>query len=208
MAREPAEHPFFQKGEPPVLISVGRLSPQKDFATLIRAFALVREIRPARLLILGQGDERPQLEGLIDELGLRADVSLPGFVNNPYASIARSAAFVSSSMFEGLPTVLIEALALGTPVVATNCAGSAEVLENGKWGRLTPVCDPRALANAILQTLADRSLAPGLEGSLRHRFSIPDVTAAFLELLPNAPEHPARASNIRSRSFGRTGTEI
>jgi glycosyltransferase involved in cell wall biosynthesis len=208
MAGEPAEHPFFQKGEPPVLISVGRLSPQKDFATLIHAFALVREVAPARLLILGQGDQRPELEELIDKLELRDDVSLPGFVNNPYAFIARSAAFVSSSIFEGLPTVLIEALALGTPVVATNCAGSAEVLENGKWGRLTPMSDPRALADAILRTLADRSLAPGVEASLRHRFSIPDVTRAFLELLPNTPMHPAGGGNIRSRSSLRLGLKL
>ncbi|MER3479061.1 MAG: glycosyl transferase [Meiothermus sp.] len=153
-AEEPLDHPWFKPGEPPVILGVGRLTAQKDFATLIRAFALVRKERPARLMILGEGEERPKLETLVQELGLEADVSLPGFVENPFSYMKRAAVFVLSSKWEGLPTVLIEALALGIPVVSTDCPnGPAEILEGGKWGGLVPVGDPEALAGAMLGLL-------------------------------------------------------
>lgn len=153
-AEAPLDHPWFAPGEPPVVLGVGRLTKQKDFANLIRAFALVRATRPARLLILGEGEDRPMLEALAGELGLGAVVSLPGFVQNPYAYMRRAGAFVLSSAWEGLPTVLIEALALGTPVVSTDCpSGPLEVLEGGKYGALVPLADPQALGRAILQAL-------------------------------------------------------
>jgi len=120
-AQASLDHPWFKSDQPPVLLAVGRLQVQKDYPTLIRAFAQVRQTQPVRLLILGEGSERPLLEALIKELGLEQDVSLPGFVMNPYAYMARAALFVLSSRWEGLPTVLIEALCCGTPVVATDC---------------------------------------------------------------------------------------
>jgi len=155
-AEEPLNHPWFAPGEPPVILSAGRLTRAKDYPTLIRAFALVRRERPARLMILGEGEERPKLEALVRELDLDEDVSLPGFVDNPYAYMARSAVFVLSSAWEGFGNVLVEAMAVGTPVVATDCpSGPAEILEGGKWGKLVPVGDIEKIAKAIIDTLED-----------------------------------------------------
>lgn len=153
-AKVSIDHPWFRPGQPPVILSVGRLTKQKDFPTLIRAFALVRTERSARLMILGEGEERPKLEALVRELGLEDDVSMPGFVDNPYAYMARAAVFVLSSLWEGLPTVLIEAMAVGTPVVSTDCpSGPSEILMNGKYGSLVPVGDHSALAKAIRKNM-------------------------------------------------------
>ncbi|MCL1463446.1 glycosyltransferase [Argonema galeatum] len=153
-ATESPDHSWFKPGEPPVILGVGRLEKQKDFATLIRAFAIVKQQRPVRLMILGEGKERPYLEALVQELGIAENVALPGFVANPYAYMATSAVFVLSSLFEGLPTVLIEALAAGTPVVSTDCkSGPAEILSNGEYGKLVPVGDIKGMAEAIASTL-------------------------------------------------------
>ena len=153
-SEEALDHPWFLPGEPPVILGVGRLTQAKDFPTLIRAFALVRKKHPARLMILGEGEERSKLETLVQELGLEKEVSLPGFVDNPYKYMKRAAVFVLSSKWEGFGNVLVEAMALGTPVVSTNCpSGPAEILENGRWGRLVPVGDVYALAEAIIETL-------------------------------------------------------
>ena len=158
-ARVP-DHPWFAPGEPPVLLGVGRLTRQKDFPTLIRAFADVRRRRPARLLILGEGEERPRLEALIGELGIAADTSLPGFRDDAVACMARAAVFVLSSAWEGLPTVLIEALAAGTRVVSTDCpSGPREILQGGRLGALVPVGDVPALAAAVHEAL-DRPRTP------------------------------------------------
>jgi len=153
-AAEPLDDSWFAPSSPPVIIGIGRLTAQKNFTSLIRAFAAVRKNRPARLMILGDGEEKSKLEALALELGLQNDVALPGFINNPYKFLKRSALFVLSSKWEGLPTVLIEALALGTPVVSTDCpSGPAEILENGLWGHLVPVEDIDSLANAMLKSL-------------------------------------------------------
>ena len=141
-AAQPVNHPWFVEGEVPVILGVGRLSAQKDFGTLLRAFALVRASRPARLVILGEGACRKELEDLADELGIAADVQMPGFVDNPLAFMGKASLFVLSSRFEGLPTVLIEAMACGTPVVATDCpSGPREILEGGELGGLVPIGD-------------------------------------------------------------------
>ncbi len=162
--RAPLEHPWFEPGEPPVLLAVGRLSAQKDFATLLRAFAQVRRARPARLLILGEGPEREELEALIAELDLAEAVSLPGYVENPYPYMRRAAAFVLSSKWEGLPGVLIEALYCGVPVVATEChSGPREILADGKYGRLVPVGDTDTLATALVDALQGRIPPPPVE---------------------------------------------
>jgi glycosyltransferase involved in cell wall biosynthesis len=152
--RERVDHPWFAAGAPPVLLAVGRLVPQKDFGTLIRAFGLVRRQRQARLLILGEGSERAALEQLVAESGYGADVQLPGFVMNPYAYMAAARGVVLSSRYEGLPSVLIEALALGTQVASTDCpSGPREILQGGRWGRLTPVGDVPQLAEAMIAVL-------------------------------------------------------
>lgn len=163
-AQAACNHPWFAPGEPPVVLGVGRLSVQKDFVTLIRAFGNVRRARPARLLILGEGEERPALEALVEQLDLGQDVSLPGFVANPCPYMARAGVFVLSSRWEGLPGVLIEALYCGSPLVATDCpSGSREILADGRYGRLVPVGDALALGGAIEATLDGRNPRPSRE---------------------------------------------
>jgi glycosyltransferase involved in cell wall biosynthesis len=154
LAQEPADHPWFQAHDTPVILGAGRLTRQKDFATLIRAFAEVRARRPCLLILLGEGSLRSRLEALASELNVRDDVSLPGFVANPYAWIARAHLFVLSSLWEGSPNVLTEALALGVPVVATDCpSGPREILKDGEYGTLVPMGDVSALARAMAATL-------------------------------------------------------
>ncbi|HET8700836.1 MAG TPA: glycosyltransferase, partial [Nitrococcus sp.] len=153
-ASAPLDHAWFAPGAPPVVLGAGRLLKQKDFPTLIRAFAKVRAQRPARLVILGEGAKRRRLEALVEGLGLGADAALPGYVDNPFAYMARAAVFVLSSAYEGLPGVLIQALACGTPVVATDCPhGPVEILDGGRYGRLVPVGDAAAMAAAIIAML-------------------------------------------------------
>jgi glycosyltransferase involved in cell wall biosynthesis len=153
-AEGPLEHPWFAPGAPPVILGVGRLTRQKDFFTLIRAFAELRRRRCARLIILGEGEDRSALEALVAGLGLHDDRSLPGFRDNAPAYMARSALFVLSSVWEGLPTVLIEALAAGTPVVSTDCpSGPREILQEGRLGALVAVADAPALAGAMERAL-------------------------------------------------------
>lgn len=180
----PAEEPWFQQENvTPIVIGMGRLEHQKDFATLLHAFDRVRQRHPARLLILGEGGERPALERLVDELGLRDSVHLPGFVTNPYAYMAKASVFVLSSVHEGLPTVLIEALACGTPVVSTDCpSGPREILDNGRYGTLVPVGDAEALAEAILHTLDD-PLPPEILKARAEVFSIDAMADAYLRVL-------------------------
>ena len=182
-SREPLDHPWLAPGEPPLILGVGKLKIQKGFRTLIRAFARVREVRPARLVILGEGARRGTLEALIDELGLRADVALPGYVDNPWAWMARASVFALSSWWEGLPGALIEAMACGCPVVSTDCpSGPAEILEGGVHGPLVPPGDAGALAEAILKLLD----APPNPVWLRARaagFSVEPAVDRYLEVL-------------------------
>lgn len=154
LAEAPVEHSWFTAGAPPVLLSVGRLTEQKDYPTLLGAFALVRGVMDCRLVILGEGEERGALERLAAELGLAGDFWMPGFVENPYRFMKRAAVFVLSSRWEGLPTVLIEAMACGTPLVATDCpSGPREILQDGRSGKLVPVGSVPELAGAIQETL-------------------------------------------------------
>lgn len=154
LAAAPADHPWFDGGGPPVVLSVGRLAREKGHRTLLRAFAKLRESRPARLAVLGEGPERPALEALARELGIAGDVVLPGFRINPFAWMSRAGVFALSSSFEGCPNALVQAMACGAPVVSADCpTGPDEILEGGKWGRLVPVGDPAALAAAIRDTL-------------------------------------------------------
>lgn len=154
-AEEEPELPWVLPEALPVLLGVGRLTEQKDFTSLIQAFALVRQQRQVRLLILGEGELRNALAAQAKSLGLTPeDFAMPGFVSNPFSYLRRAEVFVLSSRWEGLPGVLIQAMACGAPVVATDCpSGPAEILEDGKWGRLVPVGDVSALANAIAVTL-------------------------------------------------------
>ena len=153
-SRSALDHAWLQPGQPPILIAVGRLTAQKDYATLIHAFAELRRQEVVRLLILGEGDLHSELESLTHKLGLAADVSLPGVVQNPYAYMSRASALILSSRWEGLPTVLIEAMACGCQVVSTTCPhGPREILDQGKYGWLVPVGAPLSLASAMKEAL-------------------------------------------------------
>ena len=160
-ASAPLTDAWLADSGPPVILAVGSLREQKGFDVLIKAFAEVRRTRAARLLILGEGVDRPQLEALIKELSLQNDVRMPGFVLNPYAYMARASLFVLSSNWEGLPTVLVEALFCGVPVIATDChSGPREILGNGRFGRLVPVADKASLAAEIIAGLGMKSSVP------------------------------------------------
>jgi len=152
------EHPWFQLGLP-VLVAAGRLHPQKGFAYLIRAFAIVRNAFPCRLVILGEGPQGPDLEQLVVGMRLSDDVALVGFQDNPYNYMRNAGVFVLSSLYEGFGNVLVEALALGVPVVATCCpVGPEEIITDGLTGVLVPPADENALAEAVLKVLKDAEL--------------------------------------------------
>jgi glycosyltransferase involved in cell wall biosynthesis len=177
-----AEHPWFKENSVPVILGVGRLSAPKSFATLVEAFALVRRQRPARLVIFGEGEQRVHLENLAHALGVASDFALPGFTSNPYAHMRRAAVFALCSLWEGLPNVLIEAMACGCPVVSSDCpSGPTEILAGGRYGHLFPPQDAEALASAILQVLSgDRRLPPA---SWLRQFDQEVVVGQYLHIL-------------------------
>lgn len=186
LARKPADHRWLQSREGATVVSVGRLFPEKDYPTLIKAFEIVNERHPAHLVVFGEGPERQALELEVDQRGLSDRVAFPGFVSNPYADVARADVFVLSSKREGSPNALIEALFLGVPLVATDCpTGPREILEGGKYGQLVPVGDSEAMADAILDAIKSGRNAPYPEESWR-RFEIEGVVDAYLaQLLPD-----------------------
>ncbi|MGL6342535.1 MAG: glycosyltransferase [Waterburya sp.] len=177
------DHPWFMENSPPVFLAVGRLNPQKDFPNLLHAFAQVRQQKFARLIILGEGQERQKLEKIIDNLGIGEDVLMPGFVKNPYAYMKRASCLVLSSRDEGLPTVLIEAMACGCPVVSTDCpSGPDEILDNGAYGHLVPIANSEALAEAMINTLEN---PPNTERLIQraYEYSTEKVVDTYLSLL-------------------------
>lgn len=182
-ARQPLDHPWYAPGEPPIIISAGRLNVQKDFPTLLRAFARLRSERRARLMILGEGELRPELEALARTLGIAEDFALPGWAANPVAHMARADLFVLSSAWEGFGNVLVEALACGCPVVSTDCpSGPSEILDGGRYGRLAPVGDAEALAAAMAKTL-DAPPAPEVLRARAEVFSVDAAVDRYLDLI-------------------------
>jgi glycosyltransferase involved in cell wall biosynthesis len=183
LAQQEIDHPWLLDHRVPVVLAVGRLTTQKDFATLVHAFAVARRECPCRLVFLGDGEERSRLEALAQDLGVADEVAFLGFVQNPYAWMSRSHVLALSSRWEGLPTVLIEALALGTPVIATDCpSGPREILADGEFGTLVPVGDVGALGQAIGGTLR----APGDRARLRRRaeaFTLDRAVDNYLDAL-------------------------
>lgn len=155
-ATEPLDHPWFGPDEPPVIMSAGRHVPQKNFPTLLRAFARVWRERPARLVVLGEGPETPALRKLTADLGITDDIEFPGFVDNPFSYMSHASVFVLSSVWEGFGMVLPEAMACGCPVVSTDCpSGPAEILDQGTYGPLVSVGDDAAMADSILSIIED-----------------------------------------------------
>lgn len=182
MAQKPVNHRWLQPGEPPVILGVGRLMFQKDFSNLIQAFHKVRGKQDCRLIILGgENYEREKLENLIKELDIHDYVDLYGFSDNPFAFMAKASIFALSSRYEGFGNVLVEAMATGTPVVSTDCkSGPAEILENGKYGKLVPICNSEALAEAILDTLENPKDTTLLQERASD-FTIEKITAQYLK---------------------------
>lgn len=186
------EHPWFASGEPPVVLAVGRLVRQKGFDVLLRAFAVLHERRPCRLMVLGEGPLRGGLEDLAREVSVEPDVAFPGFVDDPFPYMASADLFVLSSRWEGLPNVLIQAMAVGAPVVATDCpSGPREILDAGRYGRLVQVDDVAALAEAMGLELERRSERPG--EAWRRRYALDSVTEAYLEVLEATSSRQARS---------------
>lgn len=182
LAAEPVDHPWFAAGQPAVVLGIGRLTQQKQFAVLIGAFAVLRQNVDCRLAILGEGEDRNALEGLVRDLGLTESVALLGFVKNPFSYLLRSSLFVLSSAWEALPTVLIESLWLGVPVVATDCpSGPDEILHGGRYGKLAPPGDVEALARAMQDALgAERCTVPE---SIFKPFSIEVAVNEYIRLI-------------------------
>lgn len=181
LSLESPTHPWFFDGGPPVIIAAGRLSQQKNFSLLINAFSELRKNILARLIIIGEGEDRVHLEALILKFGMEADIQLPGFVENPYSWFRSSSVFVLSSRWEGLPNVLIEAMACGVPVVSTDCpSGPAEILENGKWGKLVPLDGQKEMAVAIAEAL--RKPKPS-SNKFFEKFALETVVAKYRSLL-------------------------
>jgi glycosyltransferase involved in cell wall biosynthesis len=181
-SRAPFAHDWFSDGAPPIVLGVGSLAPLKDFETLIRAFAIVRQQYTCRLVILGEGPEQKKLEAVARCLGVENQVLMPGFVQNPFIWMLRARVFVSSSLTEGFPNALMQALALGLRIVSTDpIGGSAELLENGRWGTLVPVGKPGAMAAAIADCL---DAGPNPDARERAAaFSHERVANRFLEIL-------------------------
>ena len=168
---------------PKIILAAGRLSEQKNFLMLIRAFAEVRSQLDARLILLGEGPQREQICDLINSLNIEELVSMPGWVDNPYSFMAKADLFVLSSSREGCPNVLLEALACGCPVVSTDCpSGPSEILEHGRWGRLVPVNDQTALAEAIIAKLEDNTNRDALRQRAA-QFSLENMIEKFENLI-------------------------
>lgn len=183
-SQENLDHPWFSPDGPPVVVAAGRLVEQKDFSTLVHAFSLLRGQRDAKLVILGEGNERNALLALGRELGVSADMELPGFVDNPFKYMARAALFVLSSRWEGLPSVLVQAMACGCPVVSTDCAGGgpSEILQGGVHGALVPVGEPQALAAAMASTL-DGQVDKSMLRTRAADFTVDRAVDRYLELM-------------------------
>lgn len=182
LSKEAVNHPWIKDKKYPVILGVGRLSAQKNFSLMVKAFARVKKYRQSKLIILGDGKERSNLQRLIQEYSLFDDVDLPGFISNPYAFMSKVDIFALSSIAEGLPTVLIEALACGCPVVSTDCpSGPAEILEYGKYGPLVPMNDEKALAEAIISVLDDPPDPTWLKQRGMH-FSVDKAAESYLQL--------------------------
>lgn len=157
LSKEAPSHPWFEAGGPPIILAAGRLHRQKGFDVLLDAFAIARAEEDCRLVILGEGPERGALEAKAAQSGLAYDIDMPGFCENPFSLMARAGAFVLSSRWEGFPNALVEAMACGAPVIATDCpSGPHEILDGGALAPLVPVEDAGALGQALISTLRRR----------------------------------------------------
>jgi glycosyltransferase involved in cell wall biosynthesis len=183
LAAEKPAHPWLQEKTVPVIIGAGRLTRQKDFSTLIRAFARLRKIRRCRLIILGEGNDKQTLGDLAKALTVESDIDFPGFVDNPYAIMKAADLFVLSSIWEGSPNVLTEAMGLGVPVAATDCpSGPREILQEGQFGPLVKMGDDQGLAEAM-QSVLDKPPSPEFIKQAVAQYRLETSSRRYLEVL-------------------------
>lgn len=175
----------------PVIVSVGRLRKQKGYPYLIMAFSIVRESFPCKLLIIGEGEEREKLISMVKKYNLEKDIEFLGFQKNPFKYMVRSSVFVLSSLYEGFGNVIVEAMALGLPVISTDCpSGPSEIIEDMKNGILVPVGDEHSLARAILSVLTNGKLRESLREHAKNRakiFSLKRIIKSYTEVFNENP---------------------
>ncbi len=195
LSRVPVQHRWLEPGQPPLILGVGRLSRIKNFALLLRAFAKARREMVMHLMILGEGKQRQELQGLADRLGITRDVAFPGFQSNPYPYMRGADLFVLSSSWEGFGNVLVEAMACETPAVSTDCrSGPSQILQGGRFGKLVPVGDDDALASAILTSLRQPPSAELLMQAVLP-YTLENSVLAYLRALGFAPAPGDLAAN-------------
>ncbi|WP_008317306.1 glycosyltransferase [Leptolyngbya sp. PCC 6406] len=200
LAEAEVAHPWFQQKDLPIVIGSGRFVRQKDFPTLVRAFAHLRQTIPARLVLLGDGRDHAEILRLVEEFAIADHVWMPGFVSNPYAYMKKADVFALSSAWEGLPTVLIEAIALGVPVVSTDCpSGPAEILKQGRYGRLVPVGDAVTLGDAIASTLQEDS--PSVPQDWIREFTPEVAIRKYIDVLGLSPVIPSSTVHMMGSSI-------
>lgn len=198
LAAQPPGHPWLSDDAWPLVLSVGRLAPEKDFPTLVRAVALIAQHRPVRLMILGEGPDRERIRAVAEAEGIGAQTALPGRVDNVFPYLSRASVFALASLFEGFGNVLVEALACGRPVVSTDCpVGPREILGGGRFGRLVPPGDVVALARGIEAAL-DGIVAPPAQGQHIASFSVSASVTRYLDIIDGMQvRHAAPAQAAR-----------
>jgi glycosyltransferase involved in cell wall biosynthesis len=191
LMEQTVDHPWLNSSKYFTLLAVGRLSKQKDYTTLIKAIAILKKNIPLKLIILGEGPERNSLQTLIDDEKLSDRIELHGFSENPFAFMVQADLFVLSSILEGLPMVLFEALACGCRVVSTDCPyGPTEILKNGKYGKLVPIHNPEKLADAIIESYKTNKPNTSAAKDYAQSFTIKKATLAYLKLIETNTQHP------------------
>ena len=181
---EEIHHPWLNNKDLPVILGIGRLTKQKNFEHLIKSFKEVLKVKKARLIILGEGEERSNLEKLIINNNLIDLVDLPGFVDNPYAFMKKADVFVLSSSWEGFGNVIVESMSVGTPVVCTDCkSGPNEILNNGEYGFLVKVNDIEDMSNKILKILINNPFEKKSIINRSNDFEANKITTKYLETI-------------------------
>lgn len=191
LSEEDVDHPWFQE-ETPVIVSAGRLTKEKGFPYLLKAFSILRKSNTCcRLLIIGDGEEKKKLVEMANDSGYKEDIEFLGFQKNPFKYMARSSLFVLSSIFEGFGNVIIEAMALGLPVISTDCpSGPSEIIEDRENGLLVPVRDEYALSEAILEVLTNKELRDKLVRKAKARaesFALDRIINYYTEIFYEDP---------------------
>lgn len=198
-AREPVKHPWLTKRNQPVFLAMGSLTAQKDFFTLLRAFRYVLQKLPSRLIILGEGKQRCELEDLIKSLRIEYCVDLPGFVDNPFSYMINADVFVLSSQWEGLPNGLIQALGLGMKVVSTDCqSGPREILRNGERGKLVPVGNEEQLAEAMVASMKE-STNPDIAEQIIEEYSPRSIIPQYCRIIDQVSCSKLKEKKIRAK---------